>query len=113
MDKTFRLVLFLFALFSVSLIGVVVYALQNLRRAQQATQWVEHTHAFMAEVNAALAANRSAEGALHAYLLSESPRQETAFRHAFAQLGEHLEVAKALAEAEASRRPIWRLLKRR
>jgi PAS domain-containing protein len=51
----------------------------------------------MAEINAAVAASRTAEGALHAYLLSDSPTQQVAFRNAFAELAERLEVAKALA----------------
>lgn len=97
MDKTFRIVLILFAGLALSLIGVVVYSLHNLQRAHRSAQWVSHTHAYMAEINAALASSRAAEGALHAYLLSNSPTQQAAFRHEFAALAEHLEIAKAMA----------------
>lgn len=100
MDKTFRIVLILFGLLAVSLIGVLVYSLQNLQRAKKSAQWVNHTHAYMAEIGATVAASRSADGALHAFLLSNSPAQEVAFQHAFADLAEHLEFAQTLAAAD-------------
>ena len=66
MDKTFRLILIVFAGLSLSLIGVVVVSVTNLQRANQSAQWVNHTHALIAEVNDAVAASQRAEGALHA-----------------------------------------------
>ncbi len=100
MDKTFRIVLILFGLLAVSLIGVLIYSIQNLQRAKKSAEWVNHTHAYMAEIGATVAASSSADGALHAYLLSNSPAQEVAFQHAFADLAEHLEFAQALAGAD-------------
>ncbi len=100
MDKTFRIVLVVFAVLAVSLVGVVAYSLHNLQRAHRSAQWVVHTHAYMAEITAAVAALRTAEGALNAYLLSDSPAQEVAFRNAFAELAERMEVAKAMAEGD-------------
>jgi CHASE3 domain sensor protein len=101
MDKTFRIILIVFAVLAFSLIGVVAYSLHNLQRAHRSAQWVDHTHAYMAEITAAVAALRTAEGALNAYLLSDSPVQEVSFRHAFAELAERIEVAKAMAEGDA------------
>lgn len=50
MDKTFRLILIVFAGLSLSLIGVVVVSVTNLQRANQSAQWVNHTHALITEV---------------------------------------------------------------
>lgn len=100
MDKTFRLILIVFAGLSLSLIGVVVVSVTNLQRANQSAQWVNHTHALIAEVNDAVAASQRAEGALHAYLLTNSPAHELLFQQGFADVAEHIEVAKALADAE-------------
>jgi PAS domain S-box-containing protein len=100
MDKTFRLILIVFAGLSLSLIGVVVVSVTNLQRANQSAQWVNHTHALIAEVNDAVAASQRAEGALHTYLLTNSPAHELLFQQGFADVAEHIEVAKALADAE-------------
>lgn len=100
MDRTFRLILLVFAALTVSLCGVVLLSITNLQRANRSAQWVNHTHAYITEINAALAANQQAESALQAYLISDSPAQEMLFRQAFAELAEHMEVAQALNQAE-------------
>lgn len=50
--------------------------------------------------NDAVAASQRAEGALHTYLLTNSPAHELLFQQGFADVAEHIEVAKALADAE-------------
>ena len=100
MDKTFRLILFVFAGLTLSLIGVVIFSITNLKRANRSAQWVNHTHALIAEVNQTIASSQRAEGALHSYLLTESPTHELLFQQAFASVAEHLEVAKSLAAAD-------------
>jgi PAS domain S-box-containing protein len=77
-----------------------VVSVTNLQRANQSAQWVNHTHALIAEVNDAVAASQRAEGALHTYLLTNSPAHELLFQQGFADVAEHIEVAKALADAE-------------
>ncbi|GAB5560765.1 MAG: hypothetical protein SynsKO_24120 [Synoicihabitans sp.] len=100
MDKTFRLILIVFAGLALSLIGVVVISVTNLQRANKSAQWVNHTHALIAEVNDAVAASQRAEGALHTYLLTNSPAHELLFQQGFADVAEHIEIAKALADAD-------------
>ncbi len=100
MDKTFRILLVLFIAAAVVLLGVVGVSLRNIQRAQLASEWVNHTHALITEVNDTVAAIRAADGALSTFLLTNDPGRQTAFRDAFAELAEHVEVAKALADAD-------------
>ncbi len=100
MDRTFRIILLLFITVALLSIGVVVISMNNIKRAAKAADWVNHTHAFIAETNAIVAALRSAEGALHTYLLTSDNVHRDAFRDAYAELAEHVEVAKALAATD-------------
>lgn len=100
MDKTFRILLILFIAAAIVLLGVVGVSLRNIQRAQLSAEWVNHTHALITEVNDTIAAIRSADGALSTYLLTNDAGRQTAFREAFAELAEHVEVAKALAATD-------------
>ena len=101
MDKTFRLILLVFAILATSMVTEVVLSITNLQRANRSAQWVNHTHAFIAEINAAVTAGQRAESALHAFLLTNNPDQRAQMSQAFGELSEHIEVAKALAASEA------------
>ena len=100
MDKTFSIILLVFAVLAVSMVTVVVISISNLQRANLSGQWVNHTHGFITEINGAVTASQRAESALHAFLLTENPDQRAQMTHAFAELSEHLEVAKALAVSD-------------
>ena len=100
MDKTFRTLLILFVTAAAVLLVVVGVSLRNIKRSQKAADWVNHTHAFITEVNDTIASLRAADGALHTYLLIDDPVRQIAFRDAFAELAEHVEVAKALAASD-------------
>jgi CHASE3 domain sensor protein len=98
MDKTFRTLLALFIVVAAILIGIVIVAVGNTNRAIRAATWVNHTHAYITEIDHALGALREAEGAVNAFLLSSDAGNQAIYRRAFGELAEHLAVAKALAD---------------
>lgn len=100
MDKTFRLIFLVYAILAASMVTEVVFSITNLQRANRSAQWVNHTHAFITEINAAVTAGQRAESALHTFLLTNNPEQRAHMTQAFAQLSEHIEVAKALASTD-------------
>lgn len=104
MDKTFRLIFLVYTILAASMVTEVVFSFTNLQRANRSAQWVNHTHAFITEIHAAVTAGQRAESALHTFLLTDNPAQRTQMTQAFGELSEHLEVAKALAAAEADSR---------
>ena len=95
-DRTFRRVLFFFTLILVVLIGVVVASLQNLNRSIATSDWVNHTHALINELDALQPTLAAAEGELTRYLLTSDQRDHAAYQDKFADLGEHLEIITAL-----------------
>lgn len=97
MDKTFRTLLVLFVVVASILIGIVIVAIGNTNRALRAADWVNHTHAYITEIDNALGALREAEGAVNAFLLSGDAGNQAIYRRAFGELAEHIAVAKALA----------------
>lgn len=100
MEKTFRIILILFVVAATSLAGVVVIALQNTQRATKSADWVNHTHALLAAVNDTVTSLRSAEGALHSYLLTNDAGWRNSYREAFANLAENTALIKALAASD-------------
>src|SRR6478736_4355777 len=95
-DRTFRRVLLFFTLILVVIIGVAVASLRNLSRAIATSDWVNHTHALVNELDAVQPTLAAAEGELTRYLLTADQRDHAAYQDKFADLGEHLEVINAL-----------------
>lgn len=95
-DQAYRRLLACLFGVAVVLLGVVLLALRNESRAVATTDWVNHTHALRAEAAGILSALREAEGALRTYLLTGDARDQEDYRAAFADLAEHVDVAKAL-----------------
>ena len=100
-DRTFRRVLLFFTLILAVLIGVVVASLQNLNRSIATSDWVNHTHALLSELDALQPTLAAAEGQLTRYLLTADQRDHTAYQDKFAYLGEHVEVINALVAGSA------------
>lgn len=98
-DRTLRRVLAFFALIAAVLVAVVLVSLRNLNRAIATSDWVNHTHALITEVDALQPTLTAAEGALSRYLLTNDPRDHEAYQDQFAELGERVDVAAALAAA--------------
>lgn len=96
-DRTLRRVLACFAIILAVLLLVVVTSLRNLNRSIATSDWVNHTHALLTEVDALLPTLEVAEGALGKYLLTSDERDHVISQDKFAELGERVDVATALA----------------
>lgn len=96
MDKTFRIVLLIFIFLGGLLVTVTALSLHNLNRAIRAANWVDHTRATLAEIDSLVATLQTADGAVRAYLITNSEADRATYRTAFNELGERVEVARAL-----------------
>jgi PAS domain S-box-containing protein len=91
-----RRVLACFGLILAVLVLVVVVSLNNLSRSVATSDWVNHTHALITELDALQPTLNAAEGELSRYLLTADQRDHGAYQNKFAELGEHVDVAIAL-----------------
>lgn len=95
-DRTLRRVLAFFALIAAVLVAVVAISLHNLSRSIATSDWVNHTHALITELDALQPTLAAAEGELSRYLLTADARDHEAYRDKFAELGERVDVVAAL-----------------
>lgn len=95
-DRTLRRVLVFFALILAVLVFVVVASLRNLNRSIATSDWVNHTHALVSELDALQPTLLAAEGDLNRYLLTSDQRDQSACQEKFAELGEKIDVINAL-----------------
>src|SRR6187551_1111645 len=100
-DRTFRRVLFCFALILVVLVGVLIVSLRNLNRSIATSDWVNHTHALINEIDALQPMLASAHGQMTRYLTTSDPRDEAASQENFADVAESLEVINSLIAGSA------------
>jgi PAS domain S-box-containing protein len=116
-DRTFRKVLLFFTLILAVIVGIAVITLRNLSRSVATSDWVNHTHALISEVDALRPTLAAAEGELSRYLLTSDPRDQAAYQEKFADLGENVAVINALIANSAAEKelfaPIAALLARR
>jgi CHASE3 domain sensor protein len=96
-DRMLRRVLACFGVIAAVLVTVVIVSLQNLNRSVATSDWVNHTHALITEIDALQPALLAAEGELNRYLLTSDPRDHSAYQDKFADLGERVDVASALS----------------
>lgn len=99
-DKTINRVLAFFVLISVVLLGVAFEAVRNINRSVATSDWVNHTHAVILETEGLLSSLHAGNSAMRTYVMTGDARDQAACREAFAQLAEHVEVAKALTRGE-------------
>ncbi len=95
-DRTLRRVLVFFAVIAAVLVAVVAVSLRNLNRSVATSDWVNHTHALISELDALQPTLSAAEGELSRYLASGDPRDHAAYQDKFAELGERVDVITAL-----------------
>jgi len=116
-DGTFRRVLVFFALILLVLVGVVVVSLRNLNRAIATSDWVNHTHALISEIDSLPPRLAAAQGELGRFLLTADPRDHAACQENFANLGESVEVINSLIAGSPAEKeqfaPIAAILARR
>ncbi|HTZ20943.1 MAG TPA: CHASE3 domain-containing protein [Opitutaceae bacterium] len=97
-DPSFRRLLVILGLILAVLAFVVVESLRNLNRSIAASDWVNHTHAVINEVEAIETSLQAAEGALRTCLLTGDPRDHETCQEAFSDLAGHVDVAHALTK---------------
>jgi PAS domain S-box-containing protein len=116
-DRTFRKVLLFFTLILAVIVGIAVITLRNLSRSVATSDWVNHTHALITEVDALRPTLAAAEGELARYLLTSDPRDQAAYQEKFADLAENVAVINALIANSATEKelfaPVAALLARR
>ncbi|HEX2861233.1 MAG TPA: CHASE3 domain-containing protein, partial [Lacunisphaera sp.] len=116
-DATFRRVLIFFVLILAVLVGVVVVSLRNLNRSIATSDWVNHTHALITEIDALSPTLQAAEGDLSRYLLTAGTSDQNAYLEKLAELGERVDVITALIanspEEQKLFAPVAELLTRR
>jgi len=103
--RTLRRILACFALIAAVLVAVVFASLRNLNRSIATSDWVNHTHALITELDALQPTLAAAEAGLARYLAGGNPHDHADYQDKFAELGERVDVAAALvsgspAEAE-------------
>ncbi len=116
-DRTYRRVLVFFTLILAVLVFVVAASLRNLSRSVATSDWVNHTHALINELDALEPTLLAAEGDLNKYLLTADTRDQSAYQEKFAELGEKVDVIRALTarapEEQKLFAPVADLLERR
>jgi PAS domain S-box-containing protein len=100
-DKAIQRILVFFALISAVLVVVAVDSARNITRSVASSDWVNHTHAVIAEANGVLSSLHVGEGAVLTFVVTGDAHSRTTAREAFAAMSEHLETAKALTRREA------------
>ena len=81
-DKTIRRILLFFLLISAILVIIAVQAVRNINGSAVSSDWVNHTHSVILEVEALRVAVYAGDGALHAYVLTGDTRDQAAFSEA-------------------------------
>lgn len=99
-DRTLRFIAVFFTVITAVMIAVAVAAVRNISRSALASDWVNHTHAVILEVNGAVGSLEAGDGALRTFVMTGDPRDQSACRAAFARMSEHLELARALTRRE-------------
>lgn len=107
LDRTFRRVLIFFALVMAVLASVAVVTLVNLSRTTATSDWVNHTHALLTEVDTLQPNLAAAEGLLGKYLATGETSDQAACQEKFAELGESVEVVRALVAGSPTDRDLF------
>jgi CHASE3 domain sensor protein len=101
-DQTIARLLAVFLLICLIVLAVAIASVRNINRSMASSDWVNHTHAVILEVNGGLSSLQAGHAAALTFLATGDARNQAAGREAFSDLAEHLEVAKALTRQEPS-----------
>jgi CHASE3 domain sensor protein len=99
-DKTIRRVVIFFLVIAGVFVVVAYEAVRNISRSVASNDWVNHTHAVILQAEAVRSSVLVGDGALHTYVLTGDPRDLRAAREALSNVGDNLEIAKALTRNE-------------
>jgi PAS domain S-box-containing protein len=100
-DRTIRRVAAFFLAVAAVLVGVAVVSVRNIAGARAASDWVNQTHALILELDGIDLDFQAAEGSLRAYVATGDAGDLRTARELLSALAEHVEVARALARADA------------
>jgi PAS domain S-box-containing protein len=101
-DGIVQRVVAVFVLMLVILTFVAFVAVRNVRRSVAGSDWVNHTHDVMHQVDGILSSMISGDAALRSFLITTDARDQTAYREAYNEMKEHLDVALALTRNESA-----------
>ena len=101
-DRIVQRVVVVFVLMLAILTLVAIVAIRNVRRAVDTSDWVNHTHDQMNQVAGILSSLHAGDSALRNYLITGDPRDQNAYREAYNEMKERLDVASALSRNEPS-----------
>ena len=95
-DKTLYAIYLLFLLMGAIVAGVSVAAIRSINRDVASSDWVNHTHATIYELDAMTSEFQAGEGMMRTFALTGEARDFTECRGAYSSLLEHHAVAQAL-----------------
>jgi PAS domain-containing protein len=93
-DRTVQRILGFFLLIFAVVVYVAVDSVRNIDRSMSASDWVNHTHEVILEVNGALSSLRSVDAAVLSYVVTGDVRAKAECKEVFAELDEQLGVAR-------------------
>ncbi|MBI3877452.1 MAG: CHASE3 domain-containing protein [Verrucomicrobia bacterium] len=94
------------AVFAVIVAQAVRHSLQSI----ESSDWVNHTHAVILEADGIVSSLNAAEAAYRAFLITGTARDQAAYRAAYAEMLEHLEVGKSLTAGDARQQTLFKSL---
>ena len=98
-EKIEQRVVSLFVLMLGILVFVAFAAVRTIEKFIESSDWVNHTHDVIIQVNDVVSSLHAGDAALRTYLLTGDRRDQGAYRSAYAEMVEHLEIAKALTRS--------------
>jgi CHASE3 domain sensor protein len=96
-EKIEQRVFGLFLLMVAILVYIALSTVRNMREAVNGSDWVNKTQEVINQANAVLSSLHAGDAAVRTYLLTGDPRDQGAYRSAYADMLKHLAEAKALA----------------
>jgi CHASE3 domain sensor protein len=87
-------------LISAVLIVVAIQAVRNISRSSATSDWVNHTHSVILEIEALRATLHISDGALRTYVATDDAHDLAALHDALSNVMDHLEIIKALTRQE-------------
>jgi len=98
MDQIERRVIGLFMLMVVILVCIAMSAMRNIQDSIKSNDWVNKTHDVIIHANAILSSLNAGDSALRTYLLTGDPRDQGAYRAAYADMIKNVVETKALTK---------------
>ena len=99
-DTTLKRILLCFLFVLLVLVTIAVISIRTIGRSAETTDWVNHTHAVLDQLDHAINAQMRAQAGLRAYAATGDVADLQAFNHASSDLLGSMELADALTRRE-------------